>query len=284
MLELLFALVLGFLAYAVVQGDRDLEASGRTAVARIAGVDECSPLERRCLSEVRLVFRTGSGQMVRTWTTEVDWQPPPQPGDRITVSYHPSRPGALVREQQLGADWWTPALAAGLALILAITGAVALLHTRRRAPAEPATPQPDSAMQDAGPDVVSRVPIRRITWFETLTADDIREMGIWDRRLWWSEPYLYVTSVLAFLSALVLVIWQPLPGPAWPYGLLALLAQLWPAMMNAEECAEQERMEYGPYALRAQIWLLLGGAVRQAVRAMRLRRAMRHHRHERVLT
>jgi hypothetical protein len=222
--------------------------------------------------------------MVRTLTTEVDWQPSPRSGDRITVSYHPSRPGALVREQQLGADWWTPALAAGMALILAVTGAVALLRTRRRAPAEPATSQPDSAMQDLRPDVVPRLPIRHITWFETLTADDVRELGVWDRRLWWSEPYLYLTSVLAFLPALVLVIWQPPAWPVWPYGLLVLLAQLWPAMMNAEECAEQERMEYGLYALRAQVWLLLGGAVRQAVRAVRLRRAMRHHRHQRILT
>ncbi len=283
-LQLLFALVLGFLAYAVVQDDSELEASGRTAAARITAVDECSPFERRCLSEVRLVFRTPGGQVVRTWTTEVSWQPPPQPGERITVSYHPARPAALVREQQLGAHWWTPALAGGMAVILAISGIVALLRTRRSPAAESATPQLGPALQDLGPDMVSRPPIRHISWFETFTADDLGELGVWDRRLWRSEPYLYLASVLGFPPALALIIWQPLAGPVWPFGLLVLLAQLWPAMMNAEECAEQERMRYGLYAFRVQVWLLLGGAVRQAVGAIRLRHTIRHNRHQRVLT
>jgi hypothetical protein len=67
----------------------------------------------------------------------------------------------------------------------------------------------------------------------------------------------------------VLIAWQPFGLPEALYGFLILAAGVGPLFMAQEAAASQGRNEFSWWVAKAQVWLYVGGAVRQAARAMR---------------
>ena len=81
------------------------------------------------------------------------------------------------------------------------------------------------------------------------------------------DPRVYLAGVIGVPVALALIIVQPLRLPEVIYALLVATSGF-PVFLMVQDAAEARgHSAYNLWALRAQLWLQLGGALKQAVRA-----------------
>lgn len=97
-------------------------------------------------------------------------------------------------------------------------------------------------------------------------GDAVRDVRWFDRS---DHPHVYLLGVVAMPVALVLSALQPLAAPEPVYGALVAASGLPVWAMVRSGAAARQHSPYSVWGLRAQVWLQLGGAVRQALAGRR---------------
>ena len=191
------------------------------------------------------------------------------------------RPGDQARAQKVEGDesLYSPNDRSWLLVALADVGCVVYIawwvRTRRwrRSRTEDADGaiDPETLPSATDPSRRDRARLRDVVWFETLDDKEDRSAG--DDRLPRAWAYLYLGSLVLFPVALGLGLYALLhDAPLWPWVGLVLVVEFAPQVMVLFACEDQGRRSPSLFAFRAWLLLHLGGAVPQALRAIRMNR------------
>lgn len=124
--------------------------------------------------------------------------------------------------------------------------------------------------EPATPNLEDR--IRKADWFKPYQrGGEHLSVGTGSARSPFWGPVMYIVGVVGLPVAFVLFATNPFGWPEWAYGALVFLAGT-PGWSLVQSWSQDIGISsYSPKAAAAQAWLYLGGALPQAIRALRSR-------------